>query len=158
MSFGGELVVCSDPAFGQFAAQWDAFHSPTQVNITPALDFEEGTFKVSTSTFDQSISGGDASWYLVCYAEPIDDDHLLPFATRGGGTAIDREFPPGSGDHFWVGILPDCELGTDPIQTPCVSEQFLTTGPGNDPSQWDPISEQRISISVEMDPGDPHRK
>jgi hypothetical protein len=158
VSFGGELVVCSDPVFGPLAAQWDAFHSPTQVNITPASDFMEGSFKVSTSTFDQSISGGDASWYLVCYAEPIDADHPDPFATRGGGTAIDREFPPGSGDHFWVGILPDCELGTDPIQTPCVSEQFLTTGPGNDPSLWDPISEQRISISVEMDPGDPHRK
>jgi len=158
VSFGGELVVCSDPAFGQFAAQWDAFHSPTQVNITPAPDFVEGSSKVSTSEFDQSISGGDSSWYLVCYAEPIDADHPDPFATRGGGIAIDREFPPGSGDHFWVGILPDCELGTTPIQTPCVSEQFLTTGPGNDPSLWDPISEQRVSISVEMDPGDPHRK
>ena len=144
VTFGGDLDCSFDPTFGD---QWSQYHLPTQVNIIPGADFHAGTDpKISTSEFDQSIFGGDSSWYLICYAVPHDTAHPNPFETKGGGTATEI-------DGNWVGILETCNLAP----APCVSEQFLTTGPGSDPSLWDP-TQDKVHISVEMPPGDPYKR
>jgi hypothetical protein len=144
ITFGGNTADCSfDPTFG---AQWAEFHLATHVTITPADDFVPGGPKISTSEFDQSIFGGDSSWYLICYAVPHDTAHPSPFQTKGGGTATEIE-------GNWVGILETCDLAP----APCVSEQFLTTGPGSNPSLWDP-TQDKVHISIEMPPGDPWKR
>jgi hypothetical protein len=165
ISFGGTTADCSfdtrataAPGDGAttYGAQWARYHLATQVTITPADDFNspEGSGpKVSTSEFDQSIFGGDSSWYLVCYAVPIDDDHDTAFETIGGGTAEDRTV---DGVHYWVGILASC----DEANAPCVSEQFLTTGPGTPPplpGGWSPAA-NRIHIAIEIPPNDPYKR
>ena len=86
---------------------------------------------------------------MICFAVPIDDAHPTAFATRGGGTAINQ---PIGGVPHWVGILASCV----DAPTPCVSEQFLTTGPGTNPALWDP-TQDRIHIAVRMEPGDPYK-
>jgi hypothetical protein len=151
VTFGGDVGPnCSREAgFGDLGAQWEVYHLPTQVTITPAKDFIKGTQdKISTSEFDQDIFGGDSSWYLICFAVP-QAGHTA-FETRGGGTALPRDI--GGIPHF-VGILASCV----DAPTPCVSEQFLTTGPGSDPSLWDP-TQDRVHIAIRMDPGDPYKK
>jgi hypothetical protein len=147
VTFGGNTADCSfDPTFG---AQWEQYHLATQVTLTPDSDFVAGDDpKISTSEFDQSIFGGDSSWYLICYAVPRDAAHPDPFETKGGGTATDRTI---DGAHYWVGILPSC----DDADAPCVSEQFLTTGPGSPP--WEP-SDNKVHISIEIPPTDPYKK
>jgi hypothetical protein len=151
VTFGGDVGPnCSrDAGFGDLGAQWEVYHLPTQVTITPAEDFIKGTQdKISTSEFDQDIFGGDSSWYLICFAVP-QAGHTA-FETRGGGTALPRDI--GGIPHF-VGILASCV----DAPTPCVSEQFLTTGPGTNPSLWDP-TQDRVHIAIRMDPGDPYKK
>jgi hypothetical protein len=153
ITFGGDVGPdCSSEAgFGDLGAQWEVYHLPTQVTITPAEDFIKGTQdKISTSEFDQDIFGGDSSWYLICFAVPIDDAHPTAFATRGGGTAINQSI---GGVPHWVGILASCV----DAPTPCVSEQFLTTGPGTNPALWDP-TQDRIHIAIRMKPVDPYKK
>ena len=147
VTFGGNTADCSFvPTYGD---QWAQYHLPTHVTITPDTDFVAGSDpKVSTSEFDQSIFGGDSSWYLICYAVPIDAAHPVPFQTIGGGTASDRTI---DGAHYWVGILAGCL----DAPTPCVSEQFLTTGPGSPP--WSP-SANKVHISIRIDPGDPYKR
>jgi hypothetical protein len=158
ISFGGNTADCSFDArptaatgdggttYGQ---QWARYHLATEVVITPADDFVAGTDpKISTSAFDQSIAGGDSSWYLICYVVPIDDDHPVAFDTIGGGTATDRTI---DGIHYWVGILASC----DDADAPCVAEQFLTTGPGSPP--WSPGA-NRVVISIEIPPNDPFKR
>lgn len=142
VTFGGDLDCSFDPTFG---SQWAQYHLPTEVTITPGSDFVAGSDpKISTSEFDQSIFGGDSSWYLICYAVPHDAAHPTPFETKGGGTATEI-------GGNWVGILETCNLAP----APCVSEQFLTTGTGSPP--WDP-SASMVHISVEMPPGDPYKR
>jgi hypothetical protein len=129
------------------------YHLPSPVSITPAGDFHVGTppqDKISTSEFDQDIFGGDSSWYLICFAVPIDEAHPTAFATRGGGTAINQSI---GGVAHWVGILASCV----DAPTPCVSEQFLTTGPGTNPALWDP-NQNKVHIAIRMKPGDPYKK
>ena len=148
VTFGGAGPDCSSEAgFGDLGAQWEVYHLPSPVTITPADDFGPGVEdKISTSEFDQDIFGGDSSWYLICFAVP-QEDHTA-FETRGGGTAIAQTI--GGIPHF-VGILASCA----DAPTPCVSEQFLTTGPGAPP--WSPGA-NRVNISIRMEPGDPHKR
>jgi hypothetical protein len=156
VTFGGETADCGfvttpvdplDPDGPTLGDQWDQYHLPTQVSITPGSDFHAGSGpKVSTSEFPQTFFGGDSSWYLICYAVPHDADHPDPFQTKG---------PPGShateiGGN-WVGILDSCDVAP----TPCVSEQFLTTGPGGPP--WIP-SANKVHIAIRMQPGDPFKR
>jgi hypothetical protein len=149
VTFGGDVGPdCSSEAgFGDLGAQWEVYHLPTQVTITPAEDFIKGTKdKISTSEFDQDIFGGDSSWYLICYAVP-QEGHTA-FETRGGGTAIPQLI---GGVPSFVGILASCL----DAETPCVSEQFLTTGPGSPP--WSPGA-NRVHIAIRMAPGDPWKR
>ncbi len=126
-----------------------SYHLPSPVTITPAADFVAGSEdKISTSEFDQSIFSGDSSWYLICFAVP-QAGHTA-FETRGGGTAIAQTI---GGVPSFVGILASCV----DAPTPCVSEQSVTTGPGSDPSLWDP-TQNRVHISIRMEPGDPHKR
>lgn len=146
LTFGGAAGDCGGPDFGALGDQWQVYHLPTPVTITPAADFVAGIEdKISTSEFDQDIFGGDSSWYLICYAVP-QDGHTR-FVTRGGGLAVAQTV---GGVLSWVGILASC----DDAPTPCVSEQFLTTGPGAPP--WSPGA-NRVHIANTMNPGDPHR-
>ena len=150
--FGGDTGpdCSSDADFGALGNQWEAYHLPTQVTITPADDFHAGSQdKISTSEFPLvTPPGGDSSWYLICFAVP-QAGHSA-FETRGGGTAISQTI--GGIPHF-VGILASCV----DAPTPCVSEQFLTTGPGTNPSLWDP-TQDRVHIAIRMDPGDPYKR
>ena len=148
VTFGGAGPDCSSEAgFGDLGAQWEVYHLPSPVTITPAADFVAGDEdKISTSEFDQDIFGGDSSWYLICYAVP--QAGHAQFETRGGGTAIAQTI---GGVPNFVGILASCA----DAPTPCVSEQFLTTGPGAPP--WSPGA-NRVHISIRMEPGDPHKR
>ena len=150
VTFGGAGPDCSSEAgFGDLGAQWEVYHLPSPVTITPADDFVPGIEdKISTSEFDQDIFGGDSSWYLICFAVP-QEGHTA-FETRGGGTAIAQTI---GGEPNFVGILASCA----DAPTPCVSEQFLTTGPGSNPSLWDP-TQNRVHIAIRMKPGDPHKR
>jgi hypothetical protein len=139
VTFGGDLSCLFDPTFGP---QWNLYHLPSQVNITPGADFVAGGTKISTSKFP--TAGADSSLYLICYAVPR-ADHPTPFKTRGGGDAAPRTV---NGVDSWVGILPNCY---DPISgltrpEPCVSEQFLD------------VTTNKIVISVRMLPGDPFKR
>jgi hypothetical protein len=146
--FGGTTGPdCGGAEFGVLGDQWQQYHLPTQVTITPASDFIAGSQdKISTSEFPLPAGGGDSSWFLICFAVP-QAGHTA-FETRGGGTAIAQTI--GGVPHF-VGILASCV----DAPTPCVSEQFLTTGPGTPP--WSP-SANKVHISVRMDPGDPYKR
>jgi hypothetical protein len=146
--FGGEIGPdCGGEAFGALGDQWQRYQLPTQVTITPASDFVAGSQdKISTSEFPLPSGGGDSSWFLICFAVP-QAGHTA-FETRGGGTAIQQTI--GGVPHF-VGILASCA----DAPTPCVSEQFLTTGPGSPP--WSPGA-NKVHISVRMDPGDPYKR
>jgi hypothetical protein len=151
VTFGGNLDCSFDPTFG---AQWFKYHLPTEVTITPGSDFVAGSDpKISTSEFDlppnPPFSGADSSWFLICFAVPHDAAHPVAFETRGGGTAIEQTI---GGTPWWVGILASCV----DAPTPCVSEQFLTTGPDSSPP-WDPNA-NRVHISVRMAPGDPYKR
>jgi hypothetical protein len=149
VTFGGDIGPdCGGTEFGALGDQWQVYHLPTQVTITPASDFVAGSQdKISTSEFPLvNPPGGDSSWYLICFAVP-QAGHTA-FVTRGGGTAMPQTI--GGIPHF-VGILASCA----DAPTPCVSEQFLTTGPGAAP--WSP-SANRVHIAVRMDPGDPYKK
>lgn len=148
VTFGGAGPDCSSEAgFGDLGAQWEVYHLPAPVTITPASDFVAGSQdKISTSEFPLPLSGGDSSWFLICFAVP-QAGHTA-FETRGGGTAISQSI--GGIPHF-VGILASCA----DAPTPCVSEQFLTTGPGAPP--WSP-SANKVHIAVRMDPGDPYKR
>jgi hypothetical protein len=135
--FGGEEGPdCSnDEIFGALGDQWQQFHLPAQVVITPGDDFHPGSGpKVSTSEFDQSIFGGDSSWYLICYASPT------AFVTRGGGDSVPQSI---DGTEFQVGILASCV----DAPTPCVSEQFLTL-----------TTPHQVVISVRIPPNDPYKR
>jgi hypothetical protein len=157
ITYGGVAGDCGVPEFGALGDQWFVYHQPTPSTVTPASDFHAGGPKVWTTEFPLSTAPGgpdaDSSWYLTCYAVPKDEFHTR-FVSRGtvDGLAVDQEIPLGSGVHFWVGILASC--ADAPI--PCVSEQFLTTGPGSDPSLWDP-TQDLVHIAITVDPGDPHR-
>jgi len=149
VTFGGETGPdCSSEAgFGDLGAQWEVYRLPTQVTITPGSDFVAGDDpKISTSEFPLPAGGGDSSWFLICFAVP-QAGHTA-FETRGGGTAVPQTI--GGIPHF-VGILASCV----DAPTPCVSEQFLTTGPGAPP--WG-TGANRVHIAVRMDPGDPYKK
>ena len=151
VTFGGDVGPdCGGEAFGALGDQWQVYHLPTQVNITPADDFQAGSQdKISTSEFPLvTPPGGDSSWYLICFAVPIDEFHPTAFATRGGGTAINQSI---GGVPHWVGILASCV----DAPTPCVSEQFLTTGPGAPP--WTPGA-NKVHIAIRMKPVDPYKK
>jgi hypothetical protein len=152
VTFGGDVGPnCSSEAgFGALGNQWETYHLPTQVTITPANDFHAGIEdKISTSEFPLvTPPGGDSSWYLICFAVPIDAAHPTAFATRGGGTAINQSI---GGVAHWVGILASCV----DAPTPCVSEQFLTTGPGGPP--WSPGA-NKVHIAIRMKPGDPYKR
>ena len=151
VTFGGDVGPdCSSAAFGALGDQWEVYHLPTQVTITPASDFIAGSQdKISTSEFPLvTPPGGDSSWYLICFAVPIDEAHPTAFATRGGGTAINQSI---GGVAHWVGILASCV----DAPTPCVSEQFLTTGPGAPP--WS-TGANKVHIAIRMDPGDPFKR
>jgi hypothetical protein len=151
VTFGGDIGPdCGGADFGALGDQWQVYHLPTQVTITPASDFEEGTEdKISTSEFPLPSGGGDSSWFLICYAVPKDADHPA-FETRGDGTAIEQSI---GGIPHWVGILASCA----DAPTPCVSEQFLTTGQPNPSPPWSP-SANKVHIAVRMDPGDPYKR
>jgi hypothetical protein len=151
VTFGGDIGPdCSSEAgFGALGDQWEVYHLPTQVTITPASDFIAGNDpKISTSEFPLPASGGDSSWFLICFAVP-QAGHTA-FVTRGGGTAIDQMI--GGVPHF-VGILASCA----DAPTPCVSEQFLTTGQPNPAPPWTP-SLNKVHIAVRMAPGDPYKR
>jgi len=155
ITFGGDTGPdCrSEAGFGDLGAQWEVYHLPTQVTITPdPSDFVAGTQdKISTSEFPLVTPpegpGGDSSWYLICFAVP-QAGHSA-FETRGGGTALPQTI--GGIPHF-VGILASC----DDAPTPCVSEQFLTTETG--PPPWIPSSDNMVHIAIRMDPGDPFKR
>jgi hypothetical protein len=148
--FGGNTGPdCGGAEFGALGDQWQVYHLPTQVTITPASDFVAGDDpKVSTSEFPLPAGGGDSSWFLICYAVP-QAGHTA-FETRGGGTAVPQTI--GGIPHF-VGILASCA----DAPTPCVSEQFLTTGQPNPAPPWSP-SANKVHIAVRMDPGDPYKR
>jgi hypothetical protein len=151
VTFGGTGPDCGGPEFGTLGDQWQVYHLPTQVTITPAPDFVAGAEdKISTSEFALSTAPGgpdaDSSWYLICFAVP-QAGHTA-FETRGGGTAIAQTI--GGIPHF-VGILASCA----DAPTPCVSEQFLTTGPGAPP--WTP-GDNKVHIAIRMKPGDPYKR
>jgi hypothetical protein len=158
ITFGGAAPDCSSDAdFGALGDQWQVYHQATPSTVTPANDFIPGGPKLWTTEFPlttppDASAPGDSSWYLTCYAVP-QAGHTR-FVSRGtvDGLAVDQEIPPGSGVHFWVGILASC--ADAPI--PCVSEQFLTTGPTPPGPPWNP-SDNRVHIAIRVDPGDPHR-
>jgi hypothetical protein len=153
VTFGGVAPDCGGTEFGTLGDQWQVYHLPTPVTITPGPGFvPHGLFKVSTSEFPLSTAPGgpnaDSSWYLTCYAVPKDAGHPR-FVSRGtvDGFAVQQTV----GDVLsWVGILASCV----DAPTPCVSEQFLTTGPGAPP--WTP-SANKVHIATRMLPGDPHK-
>jgi hypothetical protein len=148
VTFGGVGPNCGGPEFGPLGDQWEVYHLPTLVTITPGPGFQAGEHdKVSTSEFPLPLGGGDSSWFLICYAVP-QAGHTA-FETRGGGVATDDQ-TIGDIPQF-VGILASCA----DAPTPCVSEQFLTTGPGSPP--WSPGA-NKVHISVRMDPGDPYKR
>jgi hypothetical protein len=150
VTFGGDAPNCGDDTdFGALGDQWQAYHQATPSTVTPASDFIAGGPKVWTTEFPLSTAPGgpdaDSSWYLTCYAVP-QTGHTR-FETRGGGLAVEQTV----GDVLsWVGILASCA----DAPRPCVSEQFLTTGPGGPP--WIP-SDNMVHIAITIDPGDPHR-
>jgi hypothetical protein len=150
ITFGGAGPDCGGPEFGTLGDQWQVYHQPTPSTVTPASDFIAGVSpKVWTTEFPllppPEGPDGDSSWYLTCYAVP-QDGHTR-FATRGGGLAVDQVV----GDVLsYVGILASCA----DAPRPCVSEQFLTTGPDGPP--WSP-SANKVHIAITVDPGDPHR-
>jgi hypothetical protein len=150
ITFGGPGPDCGGPEFGTLGDQWQVYQLPSPVTITPVPgDFVAGNEdKISTSEFDQDIFGGDSSWYLICFAVP-QEGHTA-FETRGGGTAVAQTI---DGVPAFVGILASCV----DAPTPCVSEQFLTTGPGSNPSLWDP-TQDRVHIAIRMEPGDPWKR
>jgi hypothetical protein len=84
---------------------------------------------------------------LICFA--VSQSGHTAFETRGG-TAIAQTI--GGVPHF-VGIL----ARRVDTPTPCVSEQFLTTGSGSNPSLWDP-TQNMVHIAIRMKPGDPHKR
>jgi hypothetical protein len=149
ISFGGEGPDCSSEEFGALGDQWQVYHQATPSTLTPAGDFSAGGPKVWTSEFPLSTAPGgpdaDSSWYLTCYAAP-QAGHTR-FETRGDGLAVEQTV---GGVLSWVGILASCA----DAPRPCVSEQFLTTGPGGPP--WIP-SDNMVHIAITVDPGDPHR-
>jgi len=148
ITFGGDVGPdCGGPEFGALGDQWQVYQLPSPVTITPAADFVPGAGdKVSTSEFLLPEGGGDSSWFLICFAVP-QEGHSR-FETRGGGMAVDQTI--GGVPHF-VGILASCL----DAPTPCVSEQFLTTGSGNPP--WSP-SASMVHISIRMAPTDPYKR
>jgi hypothetical protein len=131
VSFGGALS-CADRPLGD---QWSSYHLATQFNITPGDDYVPGAVKTLRITFNQSISGGDSSWYLLCYESPT------PFTDRSG--QVDTR-----------GILPACynPASGETRPEPCVAEQYLTTGPGSPP--WS-VGANKIVIFLRLRPGDP---
>jgi hypothetical protein len=150
--FGGDTGPdCSSEAgFGDLGDQWEQYHLPNQVTITPASDFVAGSEdKISTSEFLLPAGGGDSSWFLICYAVP-QAGHTA-FETRGGGVARDDQTI--GGIPQFVGILASCA----DAPTPCVSEQFLTTGQPNPAPPWTP-SLNKVHIAVRMAPGDPYKR
>jgi hypothetical protein len=155
ISFGGEGPDCgSDADFGALGDQWQVYHQATPSHVTPAGDFSAGGPKVWTTEFLLSTAPGgpdaDSSWYLTCYAVP-QDGHTR-FVSRGtaDGFAVGQTV---GGVLSWVGILPNC-ADIFPTLFPCVSEQFLTTGPGA--PLWSP-SVNKVHIAITVAPGDPHR-
>jgi hypothetical protein len=152
VTFGGDVGPnCSREAgFGDLGDQWEQYHLPTQVTITPASDFVAGSEdKISTSEFLLPEGGGDSSWFLICYAVP-QAGHTA-FETRGGGVATDDQTI--GGIPQFVGILASCV----DAPTPCVSEQFLTTGQPNPAPPWTPAL-NKVHIAVRMAPGDPYKR
>jgi hypothetical protein len=150
ISFGGEGPDCgSDADFGALGNQWQVYHQATPSTLTPAGDFIAGGPKIWTSEFPLLTAPGgpdaDSSWYLTCYAVP-QAGHPR-FETRGDGLAVEQTV---GGVLSWVGILASCAEAP----RPCVSEQFLTTGPGGPP--WSP-NDNMVHIAITVDPGDPHR-
>jgi hypothetical protein len=131
VSFGGALM-CADRPLGD---QWSSYHLPSQFNITPGDDYVPGPVKTLRIDFNQSISGGDSSWYLVCYQSPT-------------------EFTDRSGNVDTRGILPACynPASGETRPEPCVAEQYLTTGPGSPP--WS-VGANKIVIFLRLPPGDP---
>jgi hypothetical protein len=157
ISFGGEGPDCgSDSDFGALGDQWQVYHQATQSTLTPASDFGAGGPKVWTTEFPLLTAPGgpdaDSSWYLTCYAVP-QNGHTR-FVSRGTATglAVDQMV---SGVLSYVGILPNC-ADIAPTLSPCVSEQFLTTGQPNPAPPWTP-SANKVHIAITVDPGDPHR-
>jgi len=156
VTFGGAAPDCGGEQFGDLGNQWQVYHLPTPVTIAPGPGFvPHGAFKVSTSEFPLSTAPGgpnaDSSWYLTCYAVPqaAPDPFVNRFVTRGGGLAVAQTV---GGVLSWVGILASCA----DAPTPCVSEQFLTTGQPNPAPPWTP-SANKVHIATRMDPGDPHK-
>ena len=154
VTFGGVAPDCGGTDFGTLGNKWQVYHLPTPVTITPGPGFvPHGLFKVSTSEFPLSTApggpGADSSWYLTCYAVP-QAGHAR-FVSRGtvDGFAVAQTV---GGVLSWVGILASCS----DAPTPCVSEQFLTTGQPPTGPPWTP-SANRVHISTRMDPGDPHK-
>jgi hypothetical protein len=149
ITFGGDAPDCSGPEFGALGDQWFVYHQRIPSTVTPADDFHAGGPKLWTTEFSLSTAPGgpdaDSSWYLTCYAVP-QAGHTR-FVSRGtvDGLAVEQTV---GGVLSWVGILPSCGI------RPCVSEQFLTTGPGAPP--WSP-TDNMVHIAITVDPGDPHR-
>jgi hypothetical protein len=153
ITFGGAAPDCSGPEFGALGDQWFVYHQKTPSTVTPADDFHAGGPKLWTTEFLLSTAPGgpnaDSSWYLTCYAVP-QVGHTR-FVSRGTVDGLAVEQTVGS-VLSWVGILASC--ADAPI--PCVSEQFLTTGPTPPGPPWNP-SDNRVHIAIRVDPGDPHR-
>jgi hypothetical protein len=117
------------------------------VSITPAADLVAGSDdKLSNSEFDQSIFGG-----LIQVLDLLRRVAGWPHGVRDEGrTAIAQTI--GGLPHF-VGNL----ASRVDAPTPCVSEEFLTTGSGSNPSLWDP-TQNMVHIAIRMKPGDPHKR
>jgi hypothetical protein len=152
VAFGGEGPDCgSDADFGALGNQWQVYHQATPSTLTPAGDFIAGGPKIWTSEFPLLTAPGgpdaDSSWYLTCYAVP-QAGHPR-FETRGDGLAVEQTV---GGVISWVGILASCA----DAPRPCVSEQFLTTGPTPPGPPWTP-ADNMVHIAITVDPGDPHR-
>lgn len=151
VTFGGDAPNCGGPEFGALGDQWEVYHQPTPSTVTPAGDFIAGGPKLWTTEFPLSTAPGgpdaDSSWYLTCYAVPqVGHTRFVSLGTADG-LAVDQTV--GTVLSF-VGILASCA----DAPTPCVSEQFLTTGPGGPP--WSTI-DNMVHIGLTVDPGDPHR-
>ncbi len=154
ITFGGVAGDCGGPEFGVLGDQWQVYHQATPSTVTPANDFHAGGPKLWTTEFPLTTppgasTPGDSSWYLTCYAVP-QVGHTR-FVSRGTVDGLAVEQTVGS-VLSWVGILASC--ADAPI--PCVSEQFLTTGPTPPGPPWNP-SDNRVHIAIRVDPGDPHR-
>jgi hypothetical protein len=94
VSFGGTLSCSSDETRG---AQWDTYHLPDEVNITPPDGLNpEGAPKAFTFRFTGTA---DSSFYLICYSS----------ADSGAGTILDPCYPGG---------------GAALIAPPCVDKQY----------------------------------